>query len=340
MTAIYTDPHCLEHSSPGHPERPERLVAAVEAVRDAGLDLSWPEVRPADTRTMELTHSRQHVSQVENLARAGGGWIDLDTFVTGASYEAAAYAVGATVQAVSDVVRGVHPNGLVLVRPPGHHATRERSMGFCLFNNIALAAEWALTELSIARAAIVDIDVHHGNGTQEIFYDRANVLYCSVHQYPYYPGTGGISETGEDGGIGATVNLPLMAGCGDDSYLAVTEQVLVPALRRFRPGCLLVSLGFDAHWADPLAGMRLSVRGYSQILEQFLAAADELCDGRAILLLEGGYDLNVLRTGVSSAAALLAGQPVPRDALGPAMGGSEPVGVTEVIAAARAVHGL
>ena len=340
MTAVYTHATCLEHASPGHPERPERLSAAVDAVRSLGLNVDWPEVWPADASTIALAHSRRHVQQIEDLANHGGGWLDPDTFVVAASYKAAAYATGATVQAISDVVRGVQPNGLVLVRPPGHHATRERSMGFCLFNNVAVAAEWGRNELCVRRTAIVDIDVHHGNGTQELFYDRGDVLYCSAHQFPYYPGTGSLLEMGSGAGAGATINLPLMAGCGDSSYLAAADQVLIPALRRFRPECVFVSLGLDAHWADPLAGMRLSVRGYCQLLEQLLYAADDLCDGRAVFVLEGGYDLEVLRCGVPSAAALLAGGSPPADSLGPAIGGSEPARIAELLAAARSLHGL
>ncbi len=337
---MYTDVRCLAHAAEGHPERPERLSSALEGARESDLDLHWPDVTPASAETIALAHSPAHVAQIQQLSQSGGGWIDPDTFVGSASYEAAACAAGAAIQAVTDVVRGTHPNGLVLVRPPGHHATRARAMGFCLFNNVAIAAEWACSNLGVHRLAIVDIDVHHGNGTQEIFYDRGDVLYCSIHQDPHYPGTGRLSETGVDRGAGATLNLPLMAGCGDESYRMVTEHVLVPALQEFGPECLLVSLGFDAHWADPLAGMRLSVRGYTEILGQLLAAADGLCDGRAVFVLEGGYDLNVLKSGVSSAAALLAHATPPVDILGSAVGGREPSGVAEIIDAARALHSL
>lgn len=339
MTAIYSDPRCLLHAVPGHPERPERVSAAVDALEGAADFLAWPEVQPADESVLQLAHSHEHIRRVGDMARSGGGWFDPDTFAVPASFEAASLAAGAAVQATEDLAAGRVNNALVLVRPPGHHASRERAMGFCLFNNVAIAAESAIRRAGMERVAILDLDVHHGNGTQEIFYERPDVLYCSLHQYPHYPGTGSLRDTGRGSGEGATINVPLMAGCGDETYLLATERVLVPALRRFRPDCVFVSLGFDAHWADPLAGMRLSVRGYADMLQRVLGLADEVCGGRTVVVLEGGYDLDVLRNGVRAAACLLAQEPLPTDKLGPSSG-SEPVGASQVIDAVCEVHKL
>lgn len=339
MTSVYTDPRCLQHTLSGHPERPERVSAPVAALERAGDFLVWKPVTPAEPSILGLAHSDPHIKRVEGLSKSGGGWFDPDTFAVSGSYEAAACAVGAAVQATEDVVSGWAENALVLVRPPGHHATRHRAMGFCLFNNVAVAAQWALVHGGMERVAILDFDVHHGNGTQEIFYDRPDVLYCSIHQYPYYPGTGSIEEVGEGLGRGTTVNLPLMAGCGDETYLLATERVLVPAVRRFDPDCIFVSLGFDAHWADPLAGMRLSVRGYVGMLERVLVAAGDVCENRTVLLLEGGYDLEVLQNGMHAVACLLAGQRLPSDRLGPSSG-PEPANARRCVDAVCEAHGL
>lgn len=340
MTAVYTDGRCLAHFVPGHPERPERLTAALSDLHDPNLDLLWPEVRPADPDVLTLTHAEEHVRLVESLAQRGGGWLDPDTFVVEPSFEAARLAAGAAVQAAIDVTSGSQKNALVLVRPPGHHASRARAMGFCLFNNAAVATQAAMRGHGLKRMAIVDIDVHHGNGTQDIFYNDPNVLYCSTHQYPFYPGTGALTDTGVGAGEGATLNVPLMPGCGDKTYAFVTEGVLVPALRRFEPECLMISAGFDAHWADPLAGMTLSVSGYTHVLQQLLDTADEVCGGRMIVLLEGGYDLKVLQSGVRAAANLLAGRAVASDALGPALSQTEPADAGGLVEAVRALHGL
>jgi acetoin utilization deacetylase AcuC-like enzyme len=288
---------------------------------------------------LELAHSERHVQQISQLAQQGGGWIDPDTFVVEASFLAASLAAGAATQAVAEVVTGRQKNALVVVRPPGHHASGDRAMGFCLFNNAAVATRAAMHGHGVRRIAIVDIDVHHGNGTQDIFYSDPDVLYCSTHQYPFYPGTGALSETGIGPGVGSTLNIPLMARCGDESYVQIAEEVLVPSLVRFEPECLLVSVGFDAHWADPLAGMQLSIDGYVEVIERLIEVANEACDGRVVLLLEGGYDLDVLKGGVTAAARLLVGAGRQPDPLGSGPGASEP-SVSEILEGVRAIHGL
>jgi acetoin utilization deacetylase AcuC-like enzyme len=300
----------------------------------------WPELGPANAEPIEAVHGEEHVRRIANLAARGGGWVDPDTFVAPPSYRAALDAAWATVGATRDVLDGQVRNGLVLVRPPGHHATSNRAMGFCLFNNVAIAAEWALSQAGCQRVAILDVDVHHGNGTQEIFYRRSDVLYYSTHQFPFYPGTGAIDETGVGAGAGATINIPLGAGCGDETYLEATERVLTPALLRYRPELIFVSLGFDAHWVDPLAQMRLSLAGYGEILERIASLAAELCDGRLIFILEGGYDLRVLEAGLTSAGCILAGLPRPRDPLGMPPAAAEPPGASKLVDAVCRLHDL
>jgi len=339
-TAIYADPRCLDHYAPGHPESPNRVKSALAALqRDADL-YAWPTVEPAELADIAAVHNEQQVRKVETLAASGGGWVDPDTFVMPPSLVAAQCAVGAGLQAMNDVLTGDANNAFVIVRPPGHHATSQRSMGFCLFNTGAIATDWAIRAGRAQRVAIVDIDVHHGNGTQEIFYGRPDVLYYSTHQYPFYPGTGRVEDTGVDDGSGATINVPLMAGCGDATFLGATDGVLIPALRRFRPDAILVSIGFDAHWADPLAQMRLSLQGYGQIVMRIKGLADEVCHGRLILLLEGGYDLQVIDGGVAMAGRILAGAPVEGDPLGSGPSAPEPPQAATVLRAACAANDL
>lgn len=307
---------------------------------DAELPLHWPVVRPADLVDLELIHPEHHIRRVAQLAAAGGGWVDPDTYVVPASFDAARCAAGAALQAVADVLAGHEDNAFVIVRPPGHHATADRSMGFCLFNSIAVAAEWAVAQGGAERVAILDVDVHHGNGTEAIFFDRPDVFYYSTHQYPFYPGTGRVEDVGVDDGRGTTLNVPLMAGCGDETFEAVTRLVLRPAVQRFRPDLILVSLGFDAHWADPLAQMRLSTAGYSEILGQIKALAEELSGGRLVILLEGGYDTSVVQEGSRLVGHLLFGAPVPATSIGAAPPAPEPADAAARIEAVRHAHAL
>jgi acetoin utilization deacetylase AcuC-like enzyme len=332
----------LEHYAPGHPESPDRLKAALAGVRNVpDTDvLAWPALGEPDTDPIEAVHGAQHVRRIADLAQRGGGWIDPDTFVAPPSYRAAVDAAWATVSAARDVLAGQFRNGLVLVRPPGHHATSERAMGFCLFNNVSIAAEWALTQGGCQRVAILDVDVHHGNGTQEIFYRRPDVLYYSTHQFPFYPGTGNLNEIGAGDATGTTINVPLGAGCGDDTYMDVTQRILTPVLQRYRPELVFVSLGFDAHWVDPLAQMRLSLNGYGEIMQRIADLAGELCDGRLVFILEGGYDARVLEAGLTTAGCILAGVPRPRDPLGAPPAAAEPVTARAIVDAVCALHGL
>ena len=250
--------------------------------------------RAASMEELEMMHAPEYISYVKGKAEKGGGWLDPDTVVSPKSYEAASYAVGGGLAAVEAVVKGEVDNAFALVRPPGHHAIHDRAMGFCIFNNVAIAAKFALSRLSLKRILIADFDVHHGNGTQDAFYADPAVLYFSTHQYPFYPGTGWLNETGTGEAEGTTVNFPMVAGWGDEEYLRAFNEVLVPVARRFQPQLILVSAGFDAHWADHLAMMRASITGIARITKVLKELAAELCQGRLIFTLEGGYNLRVV----------------------------------------------
>ncbi len=288
---------------PGHPERPERaevFTAFAEAFRAKGGVVEAP--RLATPAELARVHTAAYLADI--AARAGHAtMIDEDTFTSPESHEIACLAAGAAIEAARYAVRENEPS-LALVRPPGHHAEPGRAMGFCLYNNIAIAAA-ALRADGLSRIAIVDIDVHHGNGTQAAFYDDASVLFVSTHQFPYWPGTGSSEERGSGAGLGYTLNLPLPAGTGDVGYeLAYSTQV-VPVLEDFRPEVILVSAGFDAHTLDPLAGMQMTTGGYRRVLEILDDAAVDLCGRRIALVTEGGYHLNALRQCLEAAVAVL-----------------------------------
>lgn len=317
-TAILTDERHVAHTDPTHVERAERLVAINEALDDSGLRsslLALPPIAPPES-VLEAVHSPRLIAGLRRTAEMGGGRIDADTYLTGESWEAATLAAGAAVQAVAAVVGGETSNAFALMRPPGHHATPMRSMGFCLLNNVAIAARYALDEFGLKRVAIVDYDVHHGNGTQDAFYTDGRVLFCSSHAAMIYPGTGGFEEQGNGEGRGTTLNMPLPHGVGDRGYARLYEEVVVPALRRFQPELILVSAGFDAHWSDPLGTEILSAEGYARLTRILYDAAAELCDGQLVLTLEGGYNLEALGACVVAACEVLLGRRPRPDAVG------------------------
>lgn len=291
---LVTSDRFADHiTPPGHPERVERAEALqVVASRwaDAGGTILAP--RSATDDDLRRVHHRAHVDRIA-ACRGRAAMLDADTFMSPQSDEVARLAAGAVLAAVDHVLEGTGRRALVMVRPPGHHAEANRAMGFCLYNNVAVGAAWARAR-GLSRVAIVDYDVHHGNGTQQIFNDDPSVLFVSSHQYPFYPGTGAADESGEGAGAGFTINLPLVAGSTDADFDVVYREAVLPALAWYKPELLLVSAGFDAHERDPLAGMRMSTDGYGLLTARLLRAADQVCAGRIVFVTEGGYDTGVL----------------------------------------------
>jgi len=309
MTTAYCyDPFNLRHHLPGHPESRQRLAGTWELLQGDGILTALHETAstPASDAQLLRVHSRRHLATVAQAAQRNAH-LDADTYVGSDSEQAARLAAGGLCNLVDAVLGGQVANGFALVRPPGHHATPERAMGFCLYNNVAIAARAAQAEHGIQRVLIVDFDVHHGNGTQDAFYEDGSVLFFSAHQYPYYPGSGHWRETGRGAGAGATLNVPFPAGVGDAGYAAAFDAILAPAARRFQPELILVSAGYDAHWNDPLASMQLSIPGYAALVARLLALADELCAGRVVFTLEGGYHLEVLAHAVRNTLRQLSG---------------------------------
>ncbi len=254
----------------------------------------------ATEEDLARVHSADQINLVRWVSERGGGMIGGDTYTTRGTFDAAKIAAGSACRAVESVVSGSADNAVALIRPPGHHASASSIEGFCLFNNIAIAARYAQTQLGIERIAIVDFDVHHGNGTQDIFYADNSVQFFSIHMFShyFYPGSGRLQEDGVKQGAGYTINAPLPPGTGDRGYQAVFDEIVEPLLAQFQPDLILVSAGYDAHWRDPLAQMQLSLRGYAALTQRLIRYAGELCAGKIIFLLEGGYDLDVLGYGV------------------------------------------
>jgi acetoin utilization deacetylase AcuC-like enzyme len=297
---LLSDPRFFRHRSNGyHPERPERLEAARAAIERSGLSFQPIEPRPATTEELERVHDPRFVAWLRTLT-GEEGYIDADTYVGPESVAVAQLAAGGTIAMVDALLQGRSKRGVALVRPPGHHARPDHAMGFCLLNNVAIAAAHARAN-GVDRVAIVDWDVHHGNGTQDAFVADPSVLYISTHQFPFYPGTGAVSETGEGEGKGYTVNVPLTAGGGDGVYRAAFERIILPVLEEYRPQLVLVSAGFDASARDPLAEMTLSADAFGWMARALRGVAEKSADGKIALVLEGGYDLVALESGLLAA---------------------------------------
>jgi acetoin utilization deacetylase AcuC-like enzyme len=292
----------------GHPERPARIDAVVAGIADASLDgaVTWAPARAADHEALARVHDPRYLEAVERFAAAGGGHLDSDTPVSPGSFDTATLAAGCGLVAIDALDRGNADAAFVAVRPPGHHATREHGQGFCLLNNIAVAGA-ALAERG-ERVLILDWDVHHGNGTQDIFWDDPRVLYVSTHQSPFYPGTGSASETGGASAAGTTINFPFPAGATGDAALAAIDEVVAPAVESFSPTWVLVSAGFDAHRDDPLANLAWSAGDYALLARRVGEFAPER--GRLVAFLEGGYDLDALRRSVAATVSTMAGNVV------------------------------
>jgi acetoin utilization deacetylase AcuC-like enzyme len=343
MTTGYVyDPIYLEHDLRGHPENRQRLRTIMRVLEEHRMleRLDPIPAVPVTHERLERVHNGRYVAEVRQLAQRGGGHLDLDTYVSPLSYDAALMAAGGLVEATRAVLDSEMENAFGLIRPPGHHALRNRGMGFCLFNNVAIAARYALEERGLDRVLIVDFDVHHGNGTQDEFESDPAVMYVSTHQFPHYPGTGHISETGTGKGSGSLVNIPLAGAVGDEGFRQIFHEVIAPAAWRYHPQLVLVSAGFDAHWDDPLASMVLSVGGYVTIARQLKELADDLCGGRLVYTLEGGYHLEALAYSILGTFGVLLddteGEIV--DPLGPSPYDERPVDL--VIAQVQRAHGL
>ncbi len=339
---IVEDRRYREHREPdGHPERAERLGAVSDAIDGVREQLVPLPARLAEPGEILAIHDEAHLRGVEAAAVRAPTQLDPDTYVSPASFEVARLAAGACVDLTCAVARGELDGGLAAVRPPGHHAEGDRAMGFCLFNNVAIAARAAQAE-GAERVLIFDWDVHHGNGTQHSFETDPDVLYVSTHQFPYYPGTGSFGEVGLGRGEGATLNVPLPAGCGDAEYVGAVQRLVAPAARAFRPDLILVSAGFDAHEHDPLAAMNVGAGGYVAMAAVLRALAEELCGGRLAFVLEGGYALSGLREGIQ---AVLATALHPAPPLAPAVDAPEGTVLRQVVdrvvdAHGRAIPGL
>jgi acetoin utilization deacetylase AcuC-like enzyme len=373
-TALIYDPIFLEHHNiPGHPERPQRMEIAIKYLEA----LQWLEreglvrlaPRAATVDEVATVHDREHIKHVEELAQIAAETeastgkpahlrVGTDTQVSGKSYEIALKAAGASLTAIDALMKGEIDNAYCLVRPPGHHAVREGAMGFCIFNNVAVAARYAIDHYGLERVMIIDYDVHHGNGTQEIFYDDPRVLYFSIHQYsmlklsngheiPFFPGSGLADECGEGPGEGTTINTPIPAGVGFEVYEPIFRQILAPAADRFQPQLILVSAGYDAHWKETeggtglqAPGILLSSAGFAKLNEMILKLAETLCDGRLIMVQEGGYELDALACGVATSLNQLLGDPAAVDKYGPAPALTFKLNTDALIAELRRIHHL
>ena len=313
-TGILWDELFLKHDTgPAHPESKERLLSIRQGLESYPhlKDLKRLGLRPATETELRLVHPAAYIRNIQRSAGKPFTYLDPDTAVCDASYEVAIHAVGGILQMIESLMSGEIDNGFAFVRPPGHHAEPERAMGFCLFSNVALGAAYALNRFGLQRVLVVDFDVHHGNGTQKTFYDRKDVLFVSTHQYPLFPGTGAFPETGSASGKGFTLNFPLPAGTGDATYGRLFEDIVLPVAKAYRPQLMLVSAGFDAFLEDPLAGMRVTPDGFASIARHLKILADTVCEGRMVLVLEGGYHLQGLQESALRVLDQLCGHPGP-----------------------------
>lgn len=315
-TAIYYSPTFLEHN-PGsdHPEIPKRLKVITAELARSGLlksgKCAYVQPKPATREDLTLVHENEYVELIRKTCAAGGGVIDLgDTVVSPRSYEVAVLAAGALIDAVTFVANRKAKNAFALVRPPGHHAGVYYALGFCLFNNVAIGASHLLNRLGFDRVLIIDIDAHHGNGTQEIFYGTDRVLYVSLHEDPRgFPGTGFIDEIGEGKGLGYTVNIPLPFRTDNPAYQEALDEIVLPIASQYQPEFMLISAGFDGHYTDPVGDLALSAKSYDETFAKLVELANQLCQGRLVATLEGGYSLKILGKLVTSAIAEMANSP-------------------------------
>ena len=297
MTIIFRDRIFQEHETSHHPEHPDRIRIILDSL---DLGPNKPPIHQVRSEYLATTHSQAQINQVRTLSEKGGGAIDADTRVSRQSFDVSLRAIGTGIAAVDQVLAGDATNALCLVRPPGHHATATMSMGFCLFNNIAVAANYAIQHQQLDRVLIIDWDVHHGNGTQNIFYESEQVFFLSLHRYPFYPGTGHKSETGTGKGLGYTANYPIELGISRQQYLDTFKACLESACRKIKPQLILVSAGFDAHELDPVGSLGLKASDFGTMTSLVMEAAEDYCGVKVVSMLEGGYHLSALRDSVAA----------------------------------------
>ena len=306
-TGFVYDPIFLKHTQAGHPENADRLNAILNNLTSNKI-LPLLEKVPSRRATIEelcYCHTENYIERVKEVCQKGGGYLDPDTYTTEFSFDAASTAAGSLIDLTNKVCSGSLKNGFALVRPPGHHALAGSGMGFCILGNAAITAKAALKNFKVKNVAIVDFDVHHGNGTEAMVKDDLNILYISTHQFPFYPGTGSKTETGSGTAAATVLNIPLEPGIGDEGFQRICNELIIPKLIKFKPGLIIVSAGYDAHWDDPLANLSLSLTGYSWISKTLVDLSEKLCNGKIVFTLEGGYNLQVLGSGVANSIKAL-----------------------------------
>ena len=342
-TAYLTHNSFTAHDYPRHPEHAGRIKAIWEQLAVGGLSdrMLGLDPHPAADAQILAVHTPEHLNRL--IAIAGQDrmvMIDQDTYALPTSLAAARLAAGAVTGAIDAVCNGRADNALAIIRPPGHHATPSWQMGFCLLNNIAIGARHAQTSHQLKNVLILDYDVHHGNGTQDIFYADPSVMFLSIHQSPFYPGSGDTGETGSGSGIGYTLNIPIAGGFGDAAYARLFDEIIEPAAERFAPDLMLISVGFDAHWVDPLANMQLSLAGYDSLARQCIKLAERLCAGKIVFVMEGGYDLAALSHGWANIARASLGLDQLSDPYGAAPLSASKRDIQNIIERVRRTHSL
>ena len=299
-TGYISDPFYLKHKNEPHPENPGRLNAIQKNIESSKYynNLTLIQPRKATVEDIAKVHGTGYIRSVEDSCRNGVRNLDADTVISSDSYQAALLSAGAGLEALDKILEGTVGNAFCAVRPPGHHAEQNKAMGFCLFNNVGVIARYAQDVKNIQKIFIFDWDVHHGNGTQHSFYKDSSIYYSSIHQYPFYPGTGGVDETGTGDGLGSNLNLPMRAYSCDTEYINAIEHKLIPVIQKFNPDLIIISAGFDAHENDPLAQINLSTDCYGKMTQKLMEIANDVCNGRILSMLEGGYDYSALADSV------------------------------------------
>ena len=342
-TAYVTHKRYTEHNLASHYEHAGRIEAVWAQMQSSGLldRMSCLTPSPVTNEQILSVHTQDHLNQLAFLSLQNKTvMLEQDTYATPSSFEVARLSAGGVISGIDAVMTNQADKAMTVVRPPGHHATPNRSMGFCLLNNIAIGARYAQTKYNLKKILIIDYDVHHGNGTQDIFYDDDSVMFISIHQSPLYPGTGRINETGSAKGKGYTLNVPIAGGHSDEAYKAIFDKIVWKAVERFDPDLMLISVGLDAHWVDPLASMRLSLSGYDTLARECIKMADQVCNGNIVFAMEGGYDLKALSHGWRNVAHALLGDDELSDPYGNAPSSLPLSDIYPEIAPIQKLHGL